>query len=42
MTCNSIYLLIAETIKQGSKEALKGGKKRRSDGPECEVGDIRL
>ena len=37
-----LYLLITETIKQSSKETLKGCKKGRGNGPECEVGDIRL
>ena len=42
LTYDFIYLLITETIKQGGKKSLEGGKKGRGDGPERKVGDIRL
>ena len=40
--CGFTYLLVTETVKQGSKETLKGCKKSCSEGPERKVGDIRL
>ena len=39
---NELHLLIAETVEQGSEEALERGEECCSDGPEGEVGDVRL